>query len=150
MAHTPVQPSGSTVSLSLTEDTEFYVCPSADTLEAGDLITNTTGDIDAAPTRQITRVPLHNGLDYVSPGALQSQSFTIRAYLAASDAKMGELYTAYESGDFMKFNAFNRDGTGYAGFVIVTRIKPTSDPAANEFSQEITFEPFNVEILEVS
>lgn len=149
MAHTPVEPSGTTVSLSLTEDTEFYICPSGDTLNSGDLISNTSGDIDAAPTRQITRVPLHNGLDYVSPGALQSQPFTIRTYLPASDAKMTELYAAYESGDFVKFNAFNRDGTGYAGFAIVTRIKPTTDPAANEFAQEITFEPFNVEVLEL-
>lgn len=144
MAHVPVQPTGSVVDQELTEYTEIYACPIADTLEVADLITQTTGDVDAGPTRQITRTLLHNMTDIVAVGALQSQPFTFPAFLPKSDVKMAELWDSYENGSYMKFNVFHRDGSGFMGFWVVTKIKPTTDPTANSFSHEVTVEPFNV------
>ena len=147
MAHTPVAPTGTTVDLNLTENTEIYACPLADTLEAGDLITNTGGAVNAMPTTQITRVPLHNGRDYVTPGAQTSAPFTFPVYLARTDTKMVELYSSYENKTYMKFNVFHRDGSGVAGFWIVTNIQPTTDPGENSFANNVTVEPFDVEII---
>lgn len=146
MAHTPVDPSGgSSVSVNPTEKTELYVWPSADSPEAGDLIPNTGGPIDAMPTRQVTRIPLHNGLDFVAVGILQSETFTVQVFGVATDPQINQLYEAYESGDPMKFNVFYPDGVGVKGFLRVSRAQPQSDPGQNGYWHNITFEPFLVE-----
>lgn len=147
MAHSLVQPSGTTVDLQLTENTEIYACPIGDTLDGSDLITNTGGAVNAMPTTQITRVPLHNGRDLVTPGAQQSAAFTFTVYLPRTDPKMDELYDSYINKTYMKFNVFHRDGSGVAGFWIVTNIQPTTDPAENSFANQVTVEPFDVEVL---
>lgn len=148
MANTPQQPTGTVVTMTLPEDAELYVCPATDTLDSSDLVPNTTGDMDAEPTRQVTRTPLHNGLDFVSLGNLQSQDFTIKAFLADSNSKLKEIKTAYTAGDAMKMNIFFRDGSGVKCYAYVTRIKTTADPSANEFSKDITFSPFGVELMD--
>lgn len=147
MANTPQEPSGSVVTLTLPEDAELYVCPTTDTLDSGDLVPNTTGDMDAEPTRQITRTPLHNGLDFVSIGNLTSQDFTIKAFLSDDNSKLQEIKTALVNGEAMKMNIFFRDGSGVRGFAYPVRIKTNDDPAANEFSKDITFSPFGVELM---
>lgn len=144
MAHTPVQPTfGDIVDLNLIERTEIYACPIAHALDTGDLVANTSGDVDGAPTRQITRTPLHNGSDIVTPGALQSQPFTFPVYLPESDSKFQELKDSWVNGSYMKFNVFHRDGSGYNGHWIVTRIKTITDPTQS-FAKEVTVEPFGV------
>ncbi|MFA5567605.1 MAG: hypothetical protein WC972_03055 [Trueperaceae bacterium] len=148
MANTPQQPTGSVVALSLPEDAELYVCAASNTLSSGDLVPNTSGDMDAEPTRQITRTPLHNGLDFVSLGNLQSQDFTIKAFLADNNTKLQEIKTALKNGDAMKMNIFFRDGSGVKGYAYVTRIKTQDDPTANEFSKDITFSPYGVELMD--
>ncbi len=148
MANTPQQPSGTVVTMTLPEDAELYVCPAADTLDSSDLVPNTTGDMDAEPQRQVTRTPLHNGLDFVTLGGLQSQDFTIKAFLADNNSKLQEIKTALKNGDSMKFNVFFRDGSGVKGYAYPIHIKSTSDPSANEFSKDITFSPFGVEMMD--
>lgn len=148
MANTPVQPSGSVVTLNLPEDAELYLCPSNDTLESGDLIPNTTGDMDVEPTRQITRTPLHNGQDFVSLGNLQSQDFTVRAFLTDSNEKLQEIKDSYVNGDPMKGNIFFRDASGVSFYAYVTRIKTVDDPQGNEFAKDITLSPFGVTLLD--
>jgi len=101
----------------------MYVCAASNTLSSGDLVPNTSGDMDAEPTRQITRTPLHNGLDFVSLGNLQSQDFTIKAFLADNNTKLQEIKTALKNGDAMKMNIFFRDGSGVKGYAYVTRIR---------------------------
>lgn len=150
MANTPQQPTGSVESLVLPEDAELFVCAATSTLGSGDLVPNTTGDMDAEPTRQITRTPLHNGLDFVSLGNLQSQDFTIKAFLADSNSKLREIKTAWRNGSVMKFNIFFRDGSGVKGFAYVTRVKTNDDPGANSFDKDVTFSPFGVELMDAA
>lgn len=146
MAHTPVQPTfGDIIDLNLTEKVEIYACPIGDTLEVADLIPNTSGDVDVAPTRQITRTPLHNGSDIVTPGVLQSQPFTFTAYLPDGNAKLDELIASLNNASYMKFNVFERDGSGHNGHWIVTRIKTVNDPTQS-FAKEVTVEPFGVAV----
>lgn len=142
MANTIVQPTAEVVTLDLAENTEFYVCPSAEALTSDDLLPNTTGDIDADPERSITRVQLHNDLDYVTPGTDSSRPFTIRAVLADSNAKLQELKAARKNASTVKFNAFFRDGSGLSGYAYVTRIKSSTDNT--EWYKDITFEPYGV------
>lgn len=149
MANTPVEPSGSVVANVLPEDAELYLRPADQTpLDSSDLVPNTTGDMDVEPTRQITRTPLHNGQDYVSIGNLQSQDFTVRAFLTDTNAKLQEIKTAYKNGEPMKGNVFFRDGSGASFFAYVTRIKTIDDPQANDFAKDITLSPFGVTLLD--
>lgn len=145
MPNTPVQPSSTTTTQTITGDTEFYWVKQGGTLTTGDLIPNTSGAMDAAPTRQVTRTLMHNGSDYVSVGARQSAPFTIRAFLTDADAKMGDFRDSWDDGNPGPFNIFYRDGSGLKGFALVTLINPTTDPSQNEFAIEVTFEPFDVE-----
>ena len=146
MAHTPVDPSGgSSVSVTPSEKTEFYVWPANTTPVAGDLLPNTGGALDAMPTRQTTRIPLHNGLDFVAVGNLQSEPFTVQVFGVATDPQINELYDAYKDGVTLKFNVFYPDGVGVKGFVRVSLAQPASDPSENGYFHNITFEPFLVE-----
>lgn len=147
MANTPSAPTGTEVSLTLPENAELYWCPAADTLNSGDLIPNTTGDMDIEPQRQVTRTELHNGKDYASVGSLSSNDFTVEAFLTDSDAKLVELKAALNSGEGGKINVFFRDGSGVKGFARVTRIKTNDDPTQNKFSKSITFSPYLVETM---
>ena len=45
-------------------------------------------------------------------------------------------------------NIFFRDGSGVKGYAYVTRIKTQDDPTANEFSKDITFSPYGVELMD--
>lgn len=144
MAHTPQDPGGAVVDQNLTEVTEIYLCPIGTTLGPSHLLEQTTGAVDAAPTRQVTRTTLHNLSDIVSVGALQSQPFTIQVFLPKSHTVMGYAYDSYEGGSYVKLNVFHRDGSGFMGYGIVTQIQPTTDPSANSFSQQVTIEPFNM------
>lgn len=148
MSNTPQQPSGSTVTVSLPASSEIYWCPTADTLDSGDLIPNSTGDIDIEPQRQVTRTLLHNGKDYVGIGSLQSNDFTARCYLTDSDTKLQEMKTALKNGTTGKINVFFRDGSGVKGYAYVTRIKTADDPANNDFVKEITFSPYLVDLID--
>src|SRR5690606_13935266 len=123
---------------------EFYWRKSG-TLVLADLIPNTAGAINAAPTRQVTRTLMHNGSDYVSGGARQSAPFTIRAFLTTADAKVGEFRESWDDQLAGPFNLSCRDCSGLKGFAMVTLVQPTTDPASNEFAYEVTFEPFDVE-----
>ena len=67
MANAITEPAADTsLELTLSENSELYWCPAADTLDAADLIPNTQGDMDVAPTTQTERIRLHNGKDYVA------------------------------------------------------------------------------------
>lgn len=144
MAHTPVQPVfADIIDLNLTEKVEIYACPIGEVLDTGDLVPNTSGDVDVAPTTQITRTALHNGSDIVTPGADQSQPFTFVAYLPDGDSKLAELKASKANRSYMKFNVFERDGSGHNGHWIVTRIKTVNDPSQS-FAKEVTVEPFGV------
>lgn len=145
MANTPVQPDSTTTTQVLTGETEFYWTKSGSTLVTGDLIPNTSGAMDAAPTRQVTRTLMHNGSDYVSVGARQSAPFTINAFLTDADAKMADFRSSWDTGNAGPFNIFYKDGSGLKGFAMVTQINKTTDPSQNEFAVQITFEPFDVE-----
>ncbi|HZW99597.1 MAG TPA: hypothetical protein VFF10_06000 [Trueperaceae bacterium] len=150
MAHTPVEPTGSVTTLALPEKTEIYLAPAdaVDPLDAADLVPNTTGDVDVEPTRQITRVPLHNGQDFVSLGGLQGADFTIRCFLPDNNAKMQEIKDAYRDGTAMKGNVFFRDGSGASFFAYVLRVKTVDDPAGNEFAKDVTLSPFGITLLD--
>ena len=147
MANTPSQPTGTEVNLTLPSDAELYWCPSTDTLNSGDLVPNTTGDMDIEPQRQVTRTELHNGKDYASVGSLSSNDFTVEAYLTDADTKLQEMKVAWNSGDAGKINVFFRDGSMVKGFARITRIKTNDDPTQNKFSKSITFSPFLVETV---
>ena len=144
MAHTPVQPSGSVQEQNLSELTEFYVCAAGDSLSSGHLLAQTSGDLNAAPTRTVTRTLLHNLTDIVSVGALQAQAFDVQAFLPESDSVMASVMQAFDDGSNMKFNAFHRDGSGWKGWAKVATVVSATTPD-QPFAKTITFEPFNVE-----
>lgn len=150
MANTPVDPTGSVVTADLPESAELYLAPVSETpLAAGDLVPNTTGDMgEIAPTRQVNRVPLHNGQDFVALGSLQSADFTVRVYLTDANTKLQQIKAAWTSGDPMKGNVFFRDGSGASFFARVLRVRPVDDIQANEFAYDILLSPFGVTMLD--
>lgn len=149
MANTPVEPTGDVVTADLPENAELYLCDADDTLEAADLVPNTTGDMgEIAPTRQVNRVPLHNGQDFVALGSLQSADFTVRAYLTDSNTKLQEIKEAWLSGEPMKGNVFFRDGSGASFFARILRVRAVDDIQANEFGYDLLISPFGVTMLD--
>lgn len=150
MANVPVEPSGSVVTADLPENAELYLAPADGAeLSASDLVPNTTGDMgEIAPTRQVNRVPLHNGQDFVALGSLQSADFTVRAYLTDGNTKLQEIKEAWISGEPMKGNVFFRDGSGASFFARILRVRPVDDIQGNEFGYDILISPFGVTMLD--
>ena len=90
-----------------------------------------------------------HGLDFVSSATCRARTSPSRRSWPTATANWKEIKTAYTAGDAMKMNIFFRDGSGVKCYAYVTRIKTaTADPSANEFSKDITFSPFGVELMD--
>lgn len=148
MAHTPVAPTGTPIEFNPTEITAFYLAEVADPLsiEAADLIPLTSGGDGFSPTRTVTRTPLHNLSDIVSVGALQGGDTTIDVYLPPSNEKMQLMRNSLKDGTHLIFNMWFKDGTGVAGYLVVTGVSPSTDDG--QFSQTISVSTFNVNLID--
>lgn len=149
MSHTPANPSGSSpANFNPSEVTEFYLAGANDTLAVGDLIPLTSGGDGLTPTRTANRTTLHNLTDLVSVGALQGVDGDIEVYLPTSGSKYKLLWDSWKSGDYLKYNMFYRDGSGHAGWLVVTEISPTTGD--DQFSQTVSLSTFNVNLIDPS
>src|SRR5690625_4395851 len=148
MAHTPVAPTGTPIEFNLTEITAFYLAEVADplTIEAADLVPLTSGGDGFSPTRTVTRTPLHNLSDIVSVGALQGGDTDIDVYLQPNNEKMQLMRDSLQNGTHLIFNFFYRDGTGVAGYLVVTGISPSTDDG--QFSQTVSVSTFGVNLID--
>lgn len=148
MAHTPVAPTGTPIEFNPTDITAFYLAAVADpiVIDEDDLVPLSSGGDGFSPTRSVTRTPLHNLTDIVSVGALQGGDTDIDVYLQPNNEKMQLMRDSLQNGTHLIFNFFYRDGTGVAGYLVVTGISPSTDDG--QFSQTISVSTFNVNLLD--
>ncbi len=146
MANTPQQPTGSVVALSLPEDAECTCAPpltpcQAATSSRTPRATWTPNPRGKSPAPRCITASTSSASQPAEPG-LHDQGVS-----GDNNTKLQEIKTALKNGDAMKMNIFFRDGSGVKGYAYVTRIKQ-DDPTANEFSKDITFSPYGVELMD--
>lgn len=147
--HTPSTPTGTPIDFRPTHITQFFLASAETPLEidSSDLVPLTSGGDGFSPTRTVNRTALHNLSDIVSVGALEGGDVTLTVYLPPSNAKMQLMRDSLKNGEYLIFYFGYADGTGVAGYCVVTGISPVTDPNA-QFAQEVSLSTFNVNLVD--
>src|SRR5690625_479982 len=152
--HTPSAPTGTPIDFRPTHITQFFLAsatptgePPALEIDSNDLVPLTSGGDGFSPTRTVNRTALHNLSDIVSVGALEGGDVTLTVYLPPSNAKMQLMRDSLKNGEYLIFYFGYADGTGVAGYCVVTGISPVTDPNA-QFAQEVSLSTFNVNLVD--